>query len=201
MVYHGLPINSMVIFHGELLNNQMVNSIYSRPRKPQMDWSCLASTQCSAPSRGHYIPGLFVHAGSQERHNRYNRCNMTADSSLIFAKWHQTANQVLRVGRRILPYLDRLTNWPMFPVDVDEVNRVVSVPFSSSQVNQSWDHHSLGWGPKNAKPNWRAAPSRWNFSPGAVACGWNVGCPMFGMEMAWNVEMLAKMDGVLINRC
>jgi len=24
MIYHDLPINSMVIFHGKLLNNQMV---------------------------------------------------------------------------------------------------------------------------------------------------------------------------------
>ena len=28
MVYLGLPINSMVIFHGELLNNQMVIAEY-----------------------------------------------------------------------------------------------------------------------------------------------------------------------------
>ena len=120
MVYHGLPINSMVIFHGELLNNQMVNSIYSRPRKPQMDWSCLASTQCSAPSRGHYIPGLFVHAGSQERHNRYNRCNMTADSSLIFAKWHQTANQVLKSVTNV-DKKDLAISWP-----IDQLTNVSS---------------------------------------------------------------------------
>jgi hypothetical protein len=28
MVYRGLPMNSMVIFHGKLLNNQMVCTVY-----------------------------------------------------------------------------------------------------------------------------------------------------------------------------